>query len=245
MKIIIVGIGKIGRIVTEYLVNEGHDIVVVDTDPTVVREAVDAYDVRGVVGNGANYDIQVQAEAEHTNVLIAATESDELNLLCCLVARKNGVKRTIARVRNPEYGKQIDFMYNDLGLDMIINPEQEAAAEIAKILQFPTALNIDTFAQGRAEIVEIKVPEDSPLVGKSLSELGREFAVSFLVCAVVRAGAVHIPSGGFVLQAGDHIHITAAANEIGKFLRKLRMLKQRVRKIMIIGGRLRHQDHRG
>ena len=236
MKIIIVGIGKIGRIVTEYLVNEGHDIVVVDTDPTVVREAVDAYDVRGVVGNGANYDIQVQAEAEHTNVLIAATESDELNLLCCLVARKNGVKRTIARVRNPEYGKQIDFMYNDLGLDMIINPEQEAAAEIAKILQFPTALNIDTFAQGRAEIVEIKVPEDSPLVGKSLSELGREFAVSFLVCAVVRAGAVHIPSGGFVLQAGDHIHITAAANEIGKFLRKLRMLKQRVRKIMIIGG---------
>ena len=236
MKIIIVGIGKIGRIVTEYLVNEGHDIVVVDTDPTVVREAVDAYDVRGVVGNGANYDIQVQAEAEHTNVLIAATESDELNLLCCLVARKNGVKRTIARVRNPEYGKQIDFMYNDLGLDMIINPEQEAAAEIAKILQFPTALNIDTFAQGRAEIVEIKVPEDSPLVGKSLSELGRDFAVSFLVCAVVRAGAVHIPSGGFVLQAGDHIHITAAANEIGKFLRKLRMLKQRVRKIMIIGG---------
>lgn len=236
MKIIIVGIGKIGRIVTEYLANEGHDIVVVDIDAAVVQEAVDTYDVRGVVGNGANYDIQVQAEAERTDALIAVTESDELNLLCCLVAQKNGVKHTIARVRNPEYGKQIDFMHDDLGLNMIINPELEAASEIMKILRFPSALNIDTFAQGKAEIVEIKVPEESILVGKTLSALGRELEVSFLVCAVVRDGTVHIPSGGFVLRAGDHIHITAAASEIGKFFRKLKILRQRARKIMLIGG---------
>ena len=236
MKIIIVGVGKIGRIITEYLSHEGHDIVVIDIDPLIVQQAVDTFDVRGVIGNGANYDIQIQAEADKTDVMIAATESDELNILCCLVGKKNGIKHTIARVRNPEYAKQIGFMYSDLGLNMIVNPEYEAASEILQILKFPSAIRIDTFAQGKAEIVEIKVPANSMLVGKTLSAINQELAVRFLVCAVVRAGEVYIPSGNFILMENDNIHITAAKPEIGKFFRKLKILRQRAKKIMIIGG---------
>ena len=152
MKIIIVGFGKVGSTLTEQLYSEGHDVVVVDLLEKKLETAVSDYDVMTIQGNGASYNVQLEAGVEEADLLIAVTASDELNLLCCLIARKAGQCHTIARVRNSMYNKEINFIKEQLGISMIINPELTTAREIAKLLRFPSAIQIDTFARGRAEL---------------------------------------------------------------------------------------------
>ncbi|HHU55608.1 MAG TPA: Trk system potassium transporter TrkA [Acholeplasmataceae bacterium] len=236
MKIIIVGIGKIGRNLTYFLSQENHDITVIDTNPNVIENIVGLYDVKGIVGNGASNEILQEAEIQKTDLLIASSSSDELNILCSLVGKMNGVKYTIARVRNPEYSSQINFMHHELGLNMIVNPELEAANEILQMLKFPSALQVDKFAGGKVDIVEIKLEEASPIVGKTLSNIRTNFQIKFLICAVERDGKAYIPSGDFILQPKDKIYVTASNKEIVKFFKKLGILKDRARKVMIIGG---------
>ncbi len=236
MRIVIVGVGKVGKVLTEYLVQEGHDVVIIDNDAKLIDESVNVFDVRGVVGNGASYEIQLEAEVNLADVMIAATSSDEVNILCCLVGKKNGVKHTIARVRNPEYAKQIDFMHNELGLSMIVNPELEAANEIARMLRFPSSTKVDYFANGQAEIVEFKVPAKSVIVGKSLSQIHNELNVRFLVSVVERNGNVYIPDGNFVLAENDKVFVTSSLHEINQLFRKIGTFKHRARNVMIIGG---------
>lgn len=236
MRIIIVGAGKVGITITQFLSEEGHDLIVIDTNPKAVSDAVNNYDVKGVIGNGASHNILQEADAEKADVLIASTPSDELNILCCLMGRKNGIPHTIARVRNPDYSDQIDIIHKELGLNLIVNPEYEAANEISRILRFPSATKIETFAKGRAEIVELKVAEDSLLANKNLSQLRKELGITFLICAVERDGHVYIPTGNFIVQPRDRLYVTASREDIALFFKKIGLYKDRSRKIMIIGG---------
>jgi len=236
MKIIIVGCGKVGDLLTAYISKEGHDVVVVDTDPEIIENVVNEYDVMGIVGNGASNAVQREAGADKADLLIAAAASDELNIMSCIVARKLGTRHTIARVRNPEYADQIAFMRKEFGLSMAVNPEYDAAREIQRIIRFPAALSIDTFAKGRVDLVEVKLDEGHPMCGRRLSELSRVCSVNILVCAVKRGDEVTIPSGDFILRAGDVIHITAPHDDLAAFFRELGIAEKRIRSVMLIGG---------
>lgn len=236
MKIIIVGDGKVGATLTEHLSKEGHDVVVIDQDPQVVEEMVNQYDVMGISGNGASYSVLMEAGANKANLLIAATSSDELNILSCMVSKKIGARHTIARVRNPEYSQQLVFLREELGLSMVVNPEMETATEICRALRFPSAINMETFARGRVELAEIKVQPDSILNGQPLFSLPDRLRVKILVCAVQRDGEIVIPDGNFVIQTGDKIHVTASHAELAAFFKVMGIYKQKARSVLIIGG---------
>lgn len=236
MHIIIVGLGKLGTTLTKQLTTEGHDIVVVDTSSEKVNRIVDVYDVMGICGTGASCEILEEAGVEKTKLLIAATDSDELNILSCLIAKRMGVENTIARVRNPDYANQIQFLRQELGISMIVNPEYETANEISRIIRFPSAANLDSFAGGKIEIAKIRIHSDNPLCDLKLYELKKKFKSKVLVCAVQRGDDVFIPSGDFVIQADDSISITGTRSDISVFMRQTGVHKHKVKNVMIIGG---------
>ena len=236
MKIVIVGDGKVGYTLTQQLSQEGHDVVVIDNNPAVLQQSMEALDVFIVEGNGASLAVQQEAQVGQSDLLIAVTPGDELNLLCCVLAKKLGCKHTIARIRNPEYTQQLALLREDLGLSMTINPERATAQEIFRLLQFPSFLKRDTFCHGRVELVEMKVEAGSPLAGICLKELPKVIGVSVLICAVTRDGKITIPTGDFKLEAGDKITVTAAATNLAKLISKLDLSSQRIRDVMIVGG---------
>ena len=236
MKIVIVGDGKVGQALTGRLAEEGHDLVVIDSSPEALRTSVEVHDVMGISGNGASYAVQKEAGVEDADLLIAATSGDELNLRCCLVAKKLGARHTIARVRNPDYADQLVMMREDLGLSMTVNPEMAAATEIARMLRFPSALKLDSFARGMVELVEIKVKEGSPLLGQALYTLSSHLGIRILICAVRRGEEVYIPTGSFVLQQGDKISITATPSEMDSLFRKLGIYRHKIHRVMVVGG---------
>ncbi len=236
MHIIIAGCGKVGELLTSYISKEGHDVVVIDIDPEIINDTINEYDVMGVVGNCAGNNVLVEAGAVGADLIIAVTASDELNIICCMVAKKLGARHAIARVRNPDYSEQMTFMRGEFGLSMAVNPEYDAAAEILRIIQFPAAIKIDTFAKGRVDLAEMSIDEGHPLCGKRISELSAAYKVNILVCAVRRGDDVTIPSGDFVLEAGDMIHITASHTELVRFWRGLGIESKPIKNVMIIGG---------
>lgn len=236
MKIIIVGDGKVGMTLTEYLAQEGYDVAVIDNDQKVVENVTNLYDVMAISGNGANYNVLVEAGAEKADLLIAATSSDEVNILSCLMAKKIGTKHTIARVRNPEYAQQLVFIREELGLSMVVNPELEAAREISRVLRFPAAIKLDCFSKGRVELAEIRLPEKGQLAGHRLSELYKICKEKILICAVQREDRVIIPDGNFVLAAGDRIHITGSHAALASFFKAIKMFKEKSKHVLIIGG---------
>ena len=236
MKIVIVGDGKVGSTIARQLSTEGHDIIMIDSNTNVLETSGSTMDIICLEGNGCSAAVQREAGMPDADLLIAATSADEVNMLCCLLGKKLGARHTIARVRNPEYFAQINLLKEELGLSMAVNPESAAAQEISRLLRFPSALKIEPFARGRVELVEIKVPENSVLDGIPLWAIYKEFQVKILICAVQRAEEVIIPSGEFVLHAGDKIHITGEHMEIERFFRVLGIFRNRVRSVMIIGG---------
>ncbi|MCI9529295.1 MAG: Trk system potassium transporter TrkA [Angelakisella sp.] len=236
MKIVIVGDGKVGQALTGRLAEEGHDLVVIDSSPEALRTSVEVHDVMGISGNGASYAVQKEAGVEDADLLIAATSGDELNLLCCMVANKIGARHTIARVRNPDYADQLVMMKEEFGLSMAINPELAAATEIARMLRFPSALKLDSFARGMVELVEIKVKEDSPLLGQALFSLSSHLGIRILICAVKRGDEVYIPTGSFVLQQGDKITLTANPAQLDSLFRKLGIYRHKIHRVMVVGG---------
>ena len=236
MKIAIVGAGKVGSMLVEQLSGEDHDIVVIDNNPDALKQNTERYDVMGLLGNGATVDIQKEAGVDKADLLVATTSLDECNLLACLVAKNIGVRHTIARVRNPEYASQVDFLKNDLGLSMTINPELEAAAEISRVLRYPSALKVTPFARGRVEMVEFKLNEDNPLVGMNLIQIRNKYQLRILVAAVVRDDTLNVPGGNFVLEAGDRVTIVGAPYDIHALFGKLKLLKGKIKSVMIVGG---------
>ncbi len=236
MNIVIAGDGKVGATLAEHLSVEGHDVVVIDRDPKIVEQLVNDYDVIGVCGNGASYDVQKEAGVAEAGLFVSATSSDELNILSCLVAKQTGAEHTVARVRNPEYLKQMPLFKEKLGISMIVNPELDAANEIAKVLRFPNAINIETFYRGHVDLAEIKLDEGNPLCQMKLMDIFATFRTKVLICAVQRKSNVIIPRGDFVLEKGDKIHITAPRGELVKFMKKLGVYKHSTKDIMIVGG---------
>ncbi len=237
MNILIVGCGKIGSTILASLTNEGHDITAIEPDRDTLAEITNVYDVMGVCGNGADCDTLAEAGVADAEMFIAVTGSDELNMLACYLAGRMGARHTIARIRNPEYNdKSLTFMKQELGLSMAINPELLAARELFHTLKLPTAAKIETFSRGNFEMIELRLREDSPLLGVPLHELRARYNAKFLICVVQRGDEVHIPSGNFVLQAGDRIGLTASPTEIQKLLRAIGLASKQARNVMILGG---------
>lgn len=234
MKIIIVGDGKVGLALTRQLSREDHDVTVIDSNPKV-NSTLEQYDVMIVNGNGASLETLRQAGIEDADLVIAATSSDEINMLCCITAKKFGNVHTIARVRNPDYTEQLVKLREEFGLSLTINPELSAANEIFRLLQYPSFLNRESFAKGRIEIVEIEVKADSRLANIPLHQL-YQVAGGILVCAVDRKGEITIPNGNFVLLPGDRIHVTAQAIDLSKLIKNLWISAQKVRQVMLVGG---------
>lgn len=236
MKIVVIGDGKVGRTIIEHMSREGHEIVVIDKNPKVIDQIVDLFDVMGMCGTGTSYDTLKEAGVKKADVVIATTPSDEINLLSCVVAKSLGAKSTIARVRSHEYSKQVELMSQELEISMIVNPESEAATEILNIINFPEANKVETFRKGKLEIVELYIPENSPLVGLSLASLHAKFPVELLIGIVQRNGEVTIPNGSFVIDAKDKIHVVACRANLKSFLSKLGLEEMKLKDIMIIGG---------
>lgn len=236
MRIIIVGCGKVGSTLAAKLLEEGHEITVIDHSEKVIEQMSNTSDVIGYIGNGAVYSVLEEASARDADMLLAMTATDEINLLTCLVASQLNVKRTIARVRNPEYIENAALFHDKFGVAMTLNPERSLANEIARNLRFPSATRVELFARGRAELVSCKLPEGNAAVGLKLYELPQKLGLKVLVCAVERGEEVIIPGGGFELHAGDELYMTGAPRDVEKAFRKLGMLVEPIKYVLITGG---------
>lgn len=236
MNIIIVGCGKVGQALAEQLNEEDNNVTVIYVDRKIVESVASRFDVMGVAGNGATHVIQQEAGITHADLLIAVTGSDELNLLCCLIAKKAGNCQTIARVRSPQYNIEAPFLKDELGLAMVMNPEYAAAAEIARILRFPSAIKIDTFAKGRVELLKFRLPESSPLAGCAVKDINVKFNSDILVCTIERGDEAYIAYGDFVFEEKDVISIVASPRKANDFFRKIKYKTNSVKDVMIVGG---------
>ena len=236
MRVVVIGGGKVGNKIIEQLSKESHDVTVIEKNPEVIQKINNYLDIACINGNAINYDIQKEAGVDAADIVIGCTSSDEINMFSCLLAKKLGAKHTIARVRNPEYYNQLNYIKDDLGLSMVINPEYVAANEISRILRFPSALKVETFAKGKVELLEFKVGVDSVLVGMKMKEISHKFNLKVLICAVQRANDVIIPNGDLVLEAGDKLSIAASHLELENFLGRIGGLKRNVKTVMLIGG---------
>lgn len=237
LNIIIVGCGKVGTTLVEQLAKEGHDVTIVDLNASKIEALTNTYDAMGVVGNGASYSTQLEAGIETADLFIAVTNSDELNLLCCTVAKRAGNLAAIARVRTPDYIKEVDYFCEKLGLAMIINPDYVSARVVARILTLPTALNVTSFAHGRVNLVRIEIPEGNVLCNRTIAELGREgITERTVICAIEREGDVFIPSGDFIIKSGDIVSFAATQRESRTFLKKIGFKTNQVKSCIIVGG---------
>lgn len=236
MKIVLIGLGTIGRTILKTLTKENHTITIIDENREKIETLIEKYDVFGIVGNGASMDIQKEAKVKDADLVIALTDSDELNIFACMVARKVGAKNTIARVRNHDYSKQIAEMKDDLGISMLVNPEKDTANEIFNLINLPPIAQVEQFAKGRVLLVEIVLEKGSSLIGESLISLGKKLTSKILICAVQRKDEVFIPTGNFTLEEGDRIHFTSDVHTLGDFLSEIHLVKSPLKNIMIVGG---------
>ena len=236
MKIIIAGAGKVGSSVAALLAQEGHDITIIDHDPDTIQSVSNELDVICVEGSATNPETLREAGAGHADLLLAATEQDETNMICGISARKLGTPHVIARVRDPEYLHQTEFLREALGLSVIVNPEYECAKEISRTLRFPGAVRVDALSKGSVEIVEPRIPAGGKLEGVALKELVQRFGAKVLVSVVERDGQGLIPNGNFVLKAGDRLSVTGATRELRRFFAAIGEYKRPVRRVMIMGG---------
>lgn len=237
MNIIVVGCGKIGTTVLENLVEEGHNVTAVDVRPAALTDITNIHDVITVCGNGGDCETLEEAGVADADLVVATTGSDEVNMLCCYMAKCMGVANTVARIRNPEYNdRSLVTMKQHLGLSLSINPDKLAAHELYNILRLPAAVKIETFSAHKFEMIELKLKGDSPLTGTPLSEARNRLNAKFLICVVQRGDQVFIPDGHFVLQGGDVIGLTAVHSEIQKMLKASGTAKKQARKVMLLGG---------
>lgn len=236
MNVVIVGGGKVGRKLVEDFNNEGENVILVDVKNALCEKVEETFDVRCINGSGADLETLNEAEVKKADLFIAVTENDELNALCAVMAKKLGADRCVARVRNREYFKQLDFMRNALGINLIVNPEYTTASEISRILRFPEAINTETFAKGRIELIEFNVSEDSGICGLSVYEVYKKYQIKVLMCAVQRGNEVYMPNGNFVIHCGDKLHITASHSDLTRFMREIGIIRKKVRNVILIGG---------
>ncbi len=236
MRLVIVGAGKVGTTLIEKLSKEKHDVIIVDVDDEKVERLVNKYDIRGIAGGGCDRSVLEEAEVSKADFFIACTSRDELNILSCMLAKKMGAKYSVARVRDPEFYSEEDYMSKEFSIDMPFNPELRTAEEIAQILKFPSAVNIETFADGSVVMIELLIKKGNPIIDKSVVDIIKEYEVKLLFSMVERDGKVFIPRGDFVIKEGDRIHITATEQEIAAFSKDMQMYKKRAKSVFIVGG---------
>ena len=236
MKIIIAGAGRVGYVVAESLEAEGHDITLIDRDAETIEHAANELDVICCLGSATNPDTLREAGAESADVLMAVTESDEVNMICALAARRLGAKYIVARIRDPEYLAQTEFLREAIGLSVIVNPEYELAKEISRILRFPSAVRVETFSKGSVEMLDYRVPEGSPLNGLNLREIARRFDTKVLVTVVERGDEASIPHGDFTLHSGDKLCLLGESREMQRFFSAVGGKRRRIKNVMFMGG---------
>ncbi len=237
MNIIVAGCGKIGSALVATLEGEGHDLTVIDSSPSVITEMTNIYDVMGVCGNATDCEALTEAGVDKARLFIAVTDSDELNMLSCYIAKKMGAHHTVARIRNPEYNdRSLGFLREQLNISMAINPELLLAQELYNLLKLPSVFKVDYFARRTLEMVEMRLKEDSPLCNQKLFKLREKQKVEFLISAILRQGQLIIPDGNFELKAGDTVSVAASPGDMQKLLKSLGVLKKESRNIMLLGG---------
>ena len=236
LNIIIVGVGKVGTVLADTLSKEGNNVTIVDKNAEVVSKLTDMYDIMGVAGNGSSYSTLIDAGIETADLIIAVTDSDELNLLCCTLAKKVGNCSSIARVRNPDYSGELSYLRDKLGISVIINPELESAREINRIAHFPSAISVNAFARGSVDMIKFKIPADSILCGQKLMDFEKLELKNVLVSVVERDDKLIIPNGSFELCENDIVSVIASPRDAYKFFRKIGLRSKRINSAMIIGG---------
>lgn len=236
MKIIIIGDGKVGYNLAENLSKENNDVIIIDKNPEALKKAGEYLDVMCIKGNGLSTKILLEAGIKEADLLIAATSSDEMNMVCCLTAKKLGAAHTIARIRDPEYADELSQLKADLGLDMVINPEQAVAGEISRLLEFPPAVNVEMFAKGRVVMMEMKVTRDMSIVNMSLKNITKKYASAILIGGVLRDDTVIIPKGDFVIKEDDTIYIVGRPSKVVQFCKRIGIHVQKIKSAIIMGG---------
>ncbi len=236
MKIVIIGLGIVGKTILKKLVEENHTITIIDENKKKIEDLIERFDVLGIVGNGASMDIQKDAGVKDADVVISLTTSDELNIFACMVAKKLGAKNTIARVRNHDYVKQVEEMKDFLGISMLVNPEKDTANEIFNLISLPSIVQVDNFAKGKVLLVEVIATKGCLLIGESLISLSKKFDTKVLICAVQRGEEVYIPTGDFVIEEGDKIHFTSDVHLLSEFLSEVNLIQSPLKNVMIVGG---------
>ena len=236
MKIIIVGCGRVGQTLAEKLNIDGNDVTIIDMSAQKVKDLTGKIDVMGVVGNGATHTVQREAGVDSADLFIAVTNSDELNLLCCIIAKKEGGCATIARLKNPEYSEVAPYLQKELGLAMVINPEYAAAEEIARVLRFPSAIKIEPFAKGKVELIKFKLTKDSELIDMSVKDMAMKYPSDVLVCTIERGEESYIANGGFVFREKDVVSIMATPKNANEFFKKIRNKGETIKNALVVGG---------
>ena len=244
MKVVIVGGGKVGELLCADFSSIFKEVTIIDTNELRVEKLVETYDINGILGNGANYEVLTRADSTEADMFISVTASDEINMICCIAAKQMGAKYTIARIRNPEYSKTKEFLRESLGIDLMVNPEYEAAKQISHMLKYPTAIKVESFFGGKFNILEVIINSNSILNGVSLIDSKKIIDFPSLVCLVERQGEVFVPRGNYVFNVGDKVHITAANKNLKKFYKLLgnqdNMEKKITSSLVIGGGKIAH-----
>ncbi|MCI9038026.1 MAG: Trk system potassium transporter TrkA [Oscillospiraceae bacterium] len=236
MKIIIIGNGKVGFTLAKQLSVENHELVLIDHNAEALKNADSALDILCTEGSGASIQVLKGAGVRDAELVVAVTGSDELNIVCCLIAKKLGARHTVARIRSPEYFREANLLKREVGLNMIINPEYAAAQEISRLLRVPSAFSVETFARGQVELIGFPVMESDGLAGISLFEYNKRRPNGVLMCAAIRGGEVYVPNGRFVPQVGDKAYVIGSQGEVVKFFHTLGRDKNRIRQITVLGG---------
>ena len=239
MKVVIVGGGKVGELLCADFSNIFKEVTIIDTNELRVEKLVETYDINGILGNGANYEVLTRADSAEAGMFISVTASDEINMICCIAAKQMGAKYTIARIRNPEYSKTKEFLRESLGIDLMVNPEYEAAKQISHMLKYPTAIKVESFFGGKFNILEVIINSNSILNGVSLIDSKKIIDFPSLVCLVERQGEVFVPRGNYVFNVGDKVHITAANKNLKKFYKLLGNqdnMEKKITSSLVIGG---------
>ena len=239
MKVVIVGGGKVGELLCADFSNIFKEVTIIDTNELRVEKLVETYDINGILGNGANYEVLTRADSAEADMFISVTASDEINMICCIAAKQMGAKYTIARIRNPEYSKTKEFLRESLGIDLMVNPEHEAAKQISHMLKYPTATKVESFFGGKFNILEVIINSNSILNGVSLIDSKKIIDFPSLVCLVERQGEVFVPRGNYVFNVGDKVHITAANKNLKKFYKLLGNqdnMEKKITSSLVIGG---------
>lgn len=236
MKVIIVGCGRVGQTLAEKLNGDGNDVTVIDLSAAKINEITGTCDVMGVIGNGATHTVQRDAGIEQADLFIAVTNSDELNLLCCVIAKKEGNCATIARLKNPEYSEIAPYLKEELGLAMVINPEYAAAEEIARVLRFPSAIKIEPFAKGKVELIKFRLQKDSEIADMSVKEVAMKYRCDILVCTIERDDEAYIANGDFVFREKDVVSIVATPKNANEFFKKIHYKGNSIKNAIVVGG---------